>query len=83
MLDLEGRIAPRHSESSVATNSYDSAKQAVPADSPVESVNGSAHEESTMGRSRPEHLMELLGKILQQVCNHIHDLHFVHLFPPD
>ncbi|KAL5745319.1 hypothetical protein ACOSP7_026465 [Xanthoceras sorbifolium] len=67
MLDLEGRVSPRHSESSASTNNHDSAKQAVPADSPVESVNGSAHEESTMGRSRPEHLMELLGKILQQI----------------
>ncbi|KAK3205795.1 hypothetical protein Dsin_019841 [Dipteronia sinensis] len=75
MLDLEGRIAPRHSESSATANSYDSAKQniygsakqGVPADSPVESVNGSAHEESTMGRSRPEHLVEFLGKILQQI----------------
>ncbi|KAH7557071.1 hypothetical protein JRO89_XS11G0041400 [Xanthoceras sorbifolium] len=67
MLDLEGRVSPRHSESSASTNNHDRAKQAVPADSPVESVNGSAHEESTMGRSRPEHLMELLGKILQQI----------------
>lgn len=81
MLDLEERVLVRHSELSAAND--DSTEQGVSADSPLESINGSIHDESTMGRSRPEHLMELLGKILHQVCNHILDLHFVCLFHID
>lgn len=69
MRELEGRALTMHSEGAVATNNYINANLAYPTDSPVESVNESASEESIVGRSQEtEHLMQLFGKILQRVC---------------
>lgn len=68
VLDLEGRNSIITSESCRATHNLDSTNNTYAKDLPVESVHVPSPEKSVMGRSREnEHLMELLGKILQQV----------------
>lgn len=70
LLDLEGRTSITKSESCRATHNLDKTNNTCAKDSPVESVHVSSSEESIVGRSQEnEHLMELLGKILQQVAH--------------
>ncbi|KAH9707031.1 TPR REGION domain-containing protein [Citrus sinensis] len=68
VLDLEGRTSIIESESCRTTHNLNRTNNTCAKDLPVESVHVSSPEESIMGRSREnEHLMEFLGKILQQV----------------
>ncbi|KAK9191297.1 hypothetical protein WN943_019909 [Citrus x changshan-huyou] len=67
VLDLEGRTSIIESESCRTTHNLNRTNNTCAKDLPVESVYVSSPEESIMGRSREnEHLMEFLGKILQQ-----------------
>ncbi|GAY65998.1 hypothetical protein CUMW_245320, partial [Citrus unshiu] len=68
VLDMEGRTSIIESESCRTTHNLNRTNNTCAKDLPVESVHVSSPEESIMGRSREnEHLMEFLGKILQQV----------------
>lgn len=70
VLDLEGRTSIIESESCRTTHNLNRTNNTCAKDLPVESVHVSSPEESIMGRSREnEHLMEFLGKILQQVAH--------------
>ncbi|KAH9771525.1 TPR REGION domain-containing protein [Citrus sinensis] len=68
VLDLEGRASIIESESCRTTHNLNRTNNSCAKDLPVEFVHVSSPEESIMGRSREnEHLIEFLGKILQQV----------------
>ncbi|KAH9707093.1 TPR REGION domain-containing protein [Citrus sinensis] len=70
VLDLEGRTSIIESESCRTTHNLNRTNNTCAKDLPVESVHVSSPEESIMGRSREnEHLMEFLGKILQQFAH--------------
>lgn len=81
MQHLEDRASIKHSKSLTAANINNNCNQACPSDATVKSVNESSYEESTEKTSREtEHLIEFLGKILQQVCKYFRDHLFVCLF---
>ncbi|CAK9187949.1 unnamed protein product [Ilex paraguariensis] len=67
MLEIEARVSASHSPSPVATNNDDFSNHSL-ADSDIHYVKEVTRSEIDLARTREtEHLMELLGKILQRI----------------